>query len=368
MKIVHILADLYMGGAEKFCVDLCNALAKNPKNEVYLCILGKIDKDMILAEQIESNVKVITLNKIGKSPKVIFQLLKVLKEIKPDISHTHLRAQMYAVLPLILLKIPNIHTIHNMAQKEIGKKIRDFYKVLYKYFNFTPVSISDQVLESAKEEYGAHCNEVIYNGAKAVSKTEKYSEVKQFVDNLRKTEDTKIFLNIGRIIKQKNQLMLIEVCEELIVEGYDIHLVILGSLVTDKAYTQECQAAIKTPERIHVLGEKGNIGDYLYACDAFCLSSIYEGLPIVVLEAMSAGVPVLSTPAGGVPDVVIEQKSGLLCDGFSHESYKAILKNFMGNPSFDEEAIKELFEENYSMNITARNYNDLYIRKVKVDE
>ena len=360
MKIVHILPKFDTGGAEKFCVDMCNTLAKDTNNEVTLLVLGTIDDHEILAKQVEKSVSLISLNKQGKSLKVIYDIYALLKELKPDVTHTHMRAQAYAGFPLIAIGIPNIHTIHNLAQKEIGGKIRKFYNFLYNRFKFTPVAISDEVLISMHDEYGISFHEKIDNGARALVKSPLYDETKSYFNSLRDNEKTKIFVSVGRLSGQKNYTMMVAAFEELLVEGIDAKLLIIGSKTNDKPYALETEAVIKSTNKIFLLGEKSNIGDYLYNCDAFTLSSLYEGMPISILEAMSAAKPTISTPVGGIVDIVKEGVNGYLSENTSKESYKKAVKKFLVNPTHNAEKTREIFDKHYSIERTAKDYLDLY--------
>jgi glycosyltransferase involved in cell wall biosynthesis len=360
MNIVHILPKFDTGGAEKFCVDICNTLAKDSNNQVSLVVLGTIDDDEILAKQVESSVTLIPLNKQGKSLKVIYDLYALLKRLSPDVTHTHLRAQAYAALPLMMAKVPNVHTIHNLAQKEIGGKIRALYKHLYTRHNFTPVAISDEVLISMKEEYGEQFNETIDNGARALVQSPAFSETKQFFDALRDDSDTKIFVTVGRLTEQKNYLMLIQVFEELYQEGENVKLIIIGSKTNDAPYAQRCEEAVKSQEKTLLIGERSNIGDYIFNCDTFCLSSIYEGMPISILEAMSASKPTISTPVGGVVDIITDGVNGYLSEDVSVQSYKAVIKRFLQNPTHDTHETRAIFDNKYSIEQTASAYLNLY--------
>ncbi len=358
MKIVHILANLTTGGGEKFTVDLCNELSQNKENEVYLLVLDKIQDSFILKANIDKKVTLLSANKTkGYSLKVLPKIYKILKNINPDVVHTHLRALAYSSIPLILLKIPTVHTVHNMAQKEIGARVRRYYKFLYNNFNFTPVAISAMVLESIKKEYGQNQNELIYNGTKPLTKTDSFQNTKEYIDSLKKTPNTKVFLNIARVSEQKNQIMLIEAFEKLLADGEDILLLIIGTI--DEEYKKKCDKVLKSKEFIRFEGVKSNISDYMICSNALCLSSIYEGLPIVILEAFSTSTPTITTPAGGVVDVIEDKKSGFITKGFSKDEFIAKIKEFIKDPTLKEN-LKEIFDKNYDIKITANNYLKLY--------
>jgi glycosyltransferase involved in cell wall biosynthesis len=147
--------------------------------------------------------------------------------------------------------------------------------------------------------------------------------------------------------------------------GEDVVLLVIGSLTVEKEYTNICKKAALNCKEIHFLGEKSNVGDYLYCSDALCISSLYEGLPLVCLEAMSLGKPILSTPAGGVPDVVIDSINGYISKDFTPNSYGEILHKFLLSPVRNSAHIIEEFNEKYSMTICKNNYYNLYLKVLK---
>ncbi|MCH9812836.1 MAG: glycosyltransferase [Epsilonproteobacteria bacterium] len=365
MKILHISPDMHTGGAQKFCIDICNELAKNRDLEVVICSVEKLnDAQQIMYQKINPNVKFISLDKEGKSPFIMLKIAKMIFDVKPDITHTHTRAQMFAALGLILFGKPNVHTIHSVAHKETTKGRLKFYKFLYDFFKFTPISISDQVLKSTQALYGDKYDVKIDNGTQKLKKTVEYDKTKVFIDSLKKDNNTKIFVSIGRFYPVKNQELLIEGFEKLLEEGIDAHLIILGSLDVVPVHAQKCQALINSEDRIHLLGEKANVSDYLIESHALCFSSTYEGLPMAIIEAMSVGIPTVSTPVGGIPDVVIDGKTGYLSKDMSIESYKEALKRSIEEKQIEKESLIKHFEEHYTIEKCANAYLKLYEEKI----
>lgn len=363
MKIIQILPSLHTGGGEKFAIDLSNELSKNG-NEVIICVLDKLANDLNLLKMLNPNVKVISLNKTSSfSFKTMLNLFYFIKKEKPDLIHTHLRGLIYSIFIILFTKISIIHTIHNLADKEISKKFQKIHKIFFKYFGVVPVSISPIVLESTKKLYGKEFNELVYNGVSPLQLTDKLTSVRNELESYKSSKNTKIVLNIGRIIKQKNQLMLIEAINEMVKDNHDIILLILGSKETDINYFKECLEKVKFENNIKFLGIKENVSDYIYLSDVFCLSSIYEGLPLVILETMSLGKQIVSTPAGGVVDVIKDYQNGFLTKSFDKNELKLKLLEAIKNPCNEELIIKN-FNENYSMEICMRNYKNIYMRKI----
>jgi glycosyltransferase involved in cell wall biosynthesis len=154
------------------------------------------------------------------------------------------------------------------------------------------------------------------------------------------------------LIKAFNQLLDNNKNVCLCILGYD------GSL--NQSYLLECEQLNKYPEKIKFVGRKENIADYLLHSDALCLTSTYEGLGIVVLEAFSMGIPVLSTPSGGPSEIIVNGYNGYVSNKISIESYVNILNKFIENPLRNKKEIVDLYQKKFSMNTCAARYLKLY--------
>lgn len=362
MKIIHILPNLHIGGGQKLAVDLCNELSQNDSNDVCICVIDKIDDTLILKEQISSKITIISLNKEkGFSLRIFFKLYLLLKDLKPDIVHTHLRSIFYAFLAILSLEIPFVHTFHSVADKEADNFIKKiYYQILFKYLHVTPVSISPLVLEGTKVFFGKQYDTMINNGVKSLTKSSFYEKVREEIEGFKNTKSTKVFIVIGRLSEEKNQLMLINVVKELKKEGEDILLLILGPLTQIYPYAKKCQTIASNTKFIHFLGEKKNVGDYLYNSDALCIPSLREGLPLTALEAISINKPILSTPVGGIPDIIQDGINGYLSKDVSESSYKKVLEKFIFNPLEVDIESQRKFEKQYSMSVCSDQYYKLY--------
>lgn len=362
MKILHIIPLLHGGGAEKFCIDLCNELSK--EHDVTICALFDVEEHMFMAKALTPDVNVITLNKkIGFDPRIFFKIYTLVKNGDYDVINTHLMGLFNSMPAVVLTKNKIFHTVHNMANEETRKIPRVIYKLLFQFSKVTPIGISKKVVESIHKEYGSRFNVLIDNGTKQLDATEQLENVYREIQNYKKTIDTKIFLTIGRISHQKNHEMLIHVFNRLLCENEDVVLLIIGkdNELGDPLLKQLQQIA---KPGIHFLGMKLNISDYLLCCDAFCLSSLYEGLPITLLEAMSLGVIPICTPAGGIVDVLHDMENGLLSTDFSSDAYYAKIKEFLSlTPSekttLQNQALKD-FKHSFNISATAAKYTNLY--------
>lgn len=115
----------------------------------------------------------------------------------------------------------------------------------------------------------------------------------------------------GRLSAEKNFAGLVEAVSRLIAEGHDVELAIAGD-GQERENLERLIASKAEPDRFRLLGFQSELSGFYQALDVFALSSLREGLPNVLLEAMAFLVPVASTNAGGVARLIENEHNGLL--------------------------------------------------------
>ena len=361
-KIVHIIPQLGTGGAEKFAVDLCNQLSAS--NEVHLIILNCFEngKNSFFKKNLCKSVHLYNLNKqIGFKVSCIFSLFKLLLIIKPDVVNTHLNALLYASFSILILPFKFYHTVHNIAEKEqTNMFLRWVYMYLFRCKYVVPVAISKVVQRSIYNVYELNFSPVILNGCVKSKITDKYDAVRKEINSYINDSNTKIFLSVARFSEQKNLNLLVKSFNELRSINCNVILIIIGD-GDPKIKTDLLN--LSGPSIIY-LGNKSNVADYFSNCDVFCLSSMWEGLPITILEAFSFGLPVISTPVGGIPELINDNVTGLLSKNLKVASYLQCLEKFLSFTNEDlkiiEKKNKAIFKEKYSISICSNNYLKAY--------
>lgn len=358
------------GGAQIFTIELCNELIKRDGYDVTLVSMYHHKPDVHLPlDMLDKRIKFITLGKHkGPDLKIFSRIKNMLNEIKPDVVHTHLHSGYYcfaAYMSANSKSYKKIHTIHNLAKKDSPWHGRVAYKYFFRKDIIHPVSISPEVFKSAADEYGSCIKTLINNGSDPAKPTAEFDKVSAHIRSLKKDEHTKVLLNVARISPQKNQQLLLDCMATLEKEGENVIALILGDALADDKPLMEKLIATK-PGNVHFLGKVKNVGDYYLNADAFVLSSVYEGLPISLLEALSVGAIPICTPAGGNVNIV-KENIGFLSTEINYNSFLEAIRNYLRTDKARIETMKangiDLYRKEFSMESCAERYVELYHQK-----
>ncbi len=122
----------------------------------------------------------------------------------------------------------------------------------------------------------------------------------------------RIVLAVGRLSKEKGYIDLVSAMHRLQLHSQTpVRLLILGE-GPERAKLERAICALGLQERVQLLGHVLSVHPYFRIADAMVISSLTEGEPVALLEAMAAGVPVVATAVGGIADMVVHRKTGLL--------------------------------------------------------
>ncbi len=359
MKILELHYTLAPGGAERFMVDLSNELCKT--NEVVMCTSNSdaIGQNAHYKKDLNPQIKYINIgSKSGHQMKALWGIYKILRKEKPDIVHAH-SDLICLFLPALLYRKPKyFHTLHNLAEKCLEKKILKSVNKWYYKKRVRPITISKICLESYEKLYGLSNATKIDNGSPFLPKPTINNDSRQEVESLKINADDKVFVHVARYALQKNQQLLIKAFNHLLTTKHRAILLIIG----DGYDTPDGRNLLADAQNgIYWLGVKNNVQDYLQLADFFILSSSWEGLPIALLEAMACGVIPVCTPAGGIPDVVTDKKTGFVSSGFEFEDfYNTIDEAIRSEKTIDKEFLKQYFQANFSMEQCALHYNHCF--------
>ncbi len=226
------------------------------------------------------------------------------------ISHTE-RANYIALLAAALLRnrVRVITVTHNhkyLAQRRHLLGIKLLYRRAYKN-----IAVSSGIEQGLQQRYALSNACTIYNPFDFEKITQKSNESIPRQDEHLLLTDKTTFINIGRLHEQKGQRFLITAFAQHHKSYPSSQLLILGDGPLRTQLASQIRACGMS-DHIRLLGTRENVFPYLKQADCFVLSSIWEGLPTVLIEAMGVGIPIISTNCKTGPSEILPPNTQLI--------------------------------------------------------
>ncbi len=310
LRVLEVLPTLKRAGAEQVAVSLAIGLRDHACEtrvvSLYDAFPGGFEP--ILAE---AEVPVQHLGKRrGLDLRMISRLRKVFREFAPHIIHTHsylLRYVLPAHAPLAHGRI--VHTVHNVALREVDVLGRLVHRLAFRN-GVIPIAVGPEVADSFTQVYPCAVAATIPNGIDI----QRYRKPGQG-DAWRTAHGfaplDKLAVCVARLEPQKNPLGLVRAFHDALFPDASWHLVLAGE-GSMRGEVERLVDALALRPRVHLLGLQSDVAPVLAAANLFVLASHWEGRPLAVMEALAAGLPVVATNVGGLPDLVADGDQGLL--------------------------------------------------------
>lgn len=304
MKILQVITGLQSGGSENM---LLNSLPKFNKNFEMLVV--SINSEGAIAKELrKKKIKVICLNcdKLTSFSKALSKLIKIIEDFKPDLIHSHLfHANIISRIAGNKTNIPVV-----CSQRNLGDWRSWWHNWLDKLTSKWCKKIicsSNAIKNSVQKKTGISKDKfiVIHNGIDI----QKYIKAKKAKLNIAKK-----FLVIGCVAnlrKEKGHKYLIKAAKKVVDKIPNCIFLLVGDGKLRKDLEKQIEE-LNLKKNILFLGSRKDIPNLMKAMDVFVLPSISEGFGIVLVEAMASGVPVVATKVGGIPEIVVENKTGYL--------------------------------------------------------
>ena len=363
MQVVH---DLNFGGMQRVVVDLC--LNIDPSRfKMHVCCLGDLGPN---TEELEH--KGIPIFLVKKRPGLDyllpFKLRKLFLRRKIQIVHTHgINPFFYGTIGAILAKVPvKIQTDHARGAFPVARKEMISEMVLSWFVNRI-VAVSEGVKSDLVkyEHISLEKIQVIYNGIDE-------SKFRVKIDKKKKREEFSIrvydkVIGVGvRLSEQKGIKYLIEAVSLTAKPFPSIKLLIIGD--------GECRTGLEKlasdcgiPDKVIFTGFRSDIPELLQIIDVYALPSLWEGHPLVLLEAMAAGKPIVATDIPGNRETVSNGHTGLLVPPKDSSALADALRTLLKNEKLRNDiGINgyEKFKERFVVGRIVEEYQELYENKL----
>ncbi len=371
IKICFVITKGVWGGAGKYVYTLATELSKEIYEPVVICGVGdalpeKLRLAGIRVEQIDMMSRDISISDDIKS---FFTLYAILKKEKPNVLHMNSpKVSGLGAVAGRLLGIPHIiYTAHGWTFNEHRSL---FEKVLIRFLSWLTIMFCHKTIVIAHREWEQarampcateHKIILIRNGIGPIEYKEKKAARNIIKDVTKKvvTENTLWLGTISELHKNKGLLYLIFALTQITIP-------FVFCIVGDGEEKENLKKLIEKnnlQDKVFLLGFIDNANTLLKAFDIFTLTSLKEGLPYVILEAGQAGLPVIASNIGGIPDIIENNVSGMLVAKEKPSEINRAIQYLIDNPDKQKtygENLKQKIENDFSMEKMIKETIKLY--------
>lgn len=368
VPILFLITGLNTGGAEMQVYQMIKALRF--KQSIYHPVVVSLLPPGQVGEKLKADeIPVYSLDMKRGRPSVaaIARLNQIVKKEKIELIHSHMyHANLLGRLMKVLHpEIKLVNTIHNI---NIGGRNRERMLQMTNRLTDSMTIISETAREHFLQTGTARPDQLLFlpNGVN----TKLYKETTGARETIRSelglADSTFAWLAVGRFDEQKNYPNLLKSFRSVLQQHPDTVLLLAGTgpLLEE---TKELAADLGLAHRIEFLGYRTDIPDLMSAADAYVMSSDWEGMPLVMQEASSVGLPIVCTNVGGNKEVVVTGKTGFIVQPKSHyalaEGMLCLIRMEPESRKQMGQAGKEYVQAAFEMDRIAEKWDALY-RKV----
>ena len=298
----------------------------------------------------------------------VVRFLAFARKVRPDIIHGHMfHASILARLSQVLLGTPAICTIHSEIEcshrKSSGRLRERIYRITDAACRRT-TAVSERVRQRYIRDniVPSHRIEVIGNGVD-MNRFRPCAEQRERIRAALGWRDSFVWLAAGRLELAKDYPTLIHAFRSVHTQSPSTRLAIAGE-GRCRREIEQLIAQFSLSAAISLLGRREDVPELMSACDAFVMSSAWEGAQLALLEASASGCPVVATAVGVAPEAIIHGRTGLLVRPGDCEALSSAMRHLM---QLAPEALHQMGEdarrhvmERYSLDSVHQGYANLY--------
>jgi len=364
IKVLQTIRQGQIGGGESHLLSLVQNLDKDKFEPV---VLSFTDGPMVQRLR-EMGIKTHII--YTEKPFAITKWRKVkrfIAEHKIQLIHAHgTRATSNVFWAAKKLKIPLIYTIHGWSfhndQNFFVKKIRLYAEKFLTSQSVVNISVSASNQRTGKDHVGYFRSIVITNGIDQ-SKFDPLLTFKNIRSELGLPEEVILILFIARFIQQKQPLKLVNAFSIASTQNKALRLLMVGD-GSQKEEAIELVKKLGIEDKVIFLPFRQDVPDVLASADIFVLPSLWEGLPIGLLEAMAMGKAIIATRVDGTSEVLDGTNGVLLSLSNLEVELANAIKDLAGNQDLRKqlgEKARETIKDQYSAKIMTRKIEDIYL-------
>lgn len=363
IHIFHMIDGLTFGGAETLLRDLASGL----EDRGYRITVGYSTPGPFVQELANKNLKLIRISRFGLvDPFFMMKMIKLWRADPPQVVHTHLfKSDFHGRLAARLAGVPVVvSTLHNNDTWANNRLMGHLYGATAMWADRL-IAVSPEVKEFHRSKTGVPEEKilVINNGVNVRAFSGYDEQAKQIRVEFGIAESAPLFGIVGRLKPQKNVAMFLLAAAEIIKLQPEARFLIVG----DGPLQSDLELQTKNlgiSSSVIFAGMRKDVPAILNALDVLVLSSLWEGLPVILLEAMAASLPVVSTTVDGVVGVVQPDVTTLLVPTSDHKALADACLRLARDPDLREkmgQAGLQRVSDHYSLDHMIDLVSSLYM-------
>lgn len=316
MRVMLLVHGLPVGGTEVLVCQLARWLRRDGLGVTVGCLdeFGELGRELAA----EGVVVELYSRREGFDAGLAPRIARSLRRHAVDVVHAHQYAPyFYGALAKALTGVPLIFTEHGRAYPDLPSRRRRAFNRVFAPIVDRITAVSEDVRDSLRRVEGIAPTrvEIVRNGVDLDRFAHRRPEDRQAArESLALSAGARVVGTVGRLDPIKNYPLLLAAIRRLREDLPDTVLLIVGD-GPERPRLEALARELGIEAQVRFLGMRRDVDRILPALDVFALSSFSEGMPVTLIEAMAASVPVVSTGVGGIPGILRSGQEGLLVSG-----------------------------------------------------
>ena len=367
INVLFIIIQPKMGGAERLVYNLIHGFDRR----IFNPSLAYFNEGCDLNEFQNLDIPIYHIPKTKRFDfSTMRQIARIIEKQKIDIVNAHhFMPMIYSFYGTKMLnKVRLVYTEHSKWELEnINFYWKFIARILLSNVDLS-IGVSKNIANTISDKFklNAAKTSAIYNGVSVSKSTENKRESLKKELNIK--EGCKIVGIVANFRKIKNHIFLLKAFNEVLKVCQNVKLLLIGQGFEGDQMNSESEIRKyiieqKLSKNVLFLGYRSDVLDLLNVFDIFCLTSFKEGLPISLIEAMSAGIPVIGTNVEGINEVIIHKKNGFLVQLDDVKELKDNLLKLLKNKDmriiFGLES-KKLIKKKYTLEGCINKYQNIF--------
>jgi glycosyltransferase involved in cell wall biosynthesis len=363
LSIAHVLPSFALGGQEVVALDLSGGQRRAGCRVMSISLAGEGPMAAAFRER-DVGVRLVA-KRGGFDPSLFARLAMLFRRERVDLVHTHNpQPLIYAAPAARLAGAAAVHTRHG---ENIDSWRRRLLRRTSAAFTDCYVAVSDRTAERTRIDRDVDERKLVItpNGID-LSRYRPDAQARAAVrGELGIPADAWVVGTVGRVAPVKDHVTLVRAMAPRL--SPERQLVIVGDGAAMPAVRAEVER-LPGARFVHLPGARSDVQRLLAALDVFALSSIEEGLPLALLEAMASALPTVSTRVGGIPGVLVPRNLGLLVEPGDAEALGRALGTIAADPNGARAMgarAREVALAEYSAETMVERYFEIYERVLR---